>query len=99
MMFELARRILLWLPPELAHGLSLRGVRLAQRLGYTQRVVHPIYKPVELMGLKFRNRVGLDVQSVICRFVDVSFLYGEAVFTEPDEGGSTANREQVGDGP
>ena len=58
-MFELARRVLLWLPPELAHGLSLRGVQLAQRSGYTQRVVHPIYKPVELMGLKFRNRVGL----------------------------------------
>ena len=58
-MFELARRVLLWLPPELAHGLSLRGVQLAQRVGYTQRVVHPIYKPVELMGLKFRNRVGL----------------------------------------
>lgn len=58
-MFELARRILLWLPPELAHGLSLRGMELAQRVGYTQRVVHPIYKPVELLGLKFRNRVGL----------------------------------------
>jgi dihydroorotate dehydrogenase len=58
-MFELARRVLLWLPPELAHRLSLRGVQLAQRVGYTQRVVHPIYKPVELMGLKFRNRVGL----------------------------------------
>jgi dihydroorotate dehydrogenase len=59
MMFELARRILLRLPPELAHGLSLRGMELAQRVGYTQRVVHPIYKPVELLGLKFRNRVGL----------------------------------------
>jgi dihydroorotate dehydrogenase len=58
-MFELARRLLLRLPPELAHRLSLRGVELAQRFGYTQRVVHPIYKPVELLGLKFRNRVGL----------------------------------------
>ena len=58
-MFELAQRMLLRLPPELAHSLSLRGLELAQRIGYTQRIVHPIYKPVELFGLKFRNRVGL----------------------------------------
>lgn len=58
-MFEIARRMLLRLPPELAHSLSLRGMELACQVGYTQRVVHPIYKPVELLGLKFRNRVGL----------------------------------------
>ncbi len=47
------------LPPEVAHAVALRGLDIAQRTGVAQRFVHGVYQPVTVMGLKFRNRVGL----------------------------------------
>lgn len=58
-MFQLARRALLRLPPELAHALSLRGLEWAARSGVTDRLIRPVWAPVEVAGLTFRNRVGL----------------------------------------
>lgn len=60
-MYALARSILFRLDPETAHGLSLSALDAAHRLGATgvlgagQR----IDDPVEVMGLRFPNRIGL----------------------------------------
>jgi len=58
-MYATLRDTLFLLPPEFSHEAALAGMRLGQRLGITERFVHPIYHPVTVMGVKFRNRVGL----------------------------------------
>lgn len=59
-MYGLARNLLFRLPPEQAHGVSLRGLDLAHRLGLLKLVVDQVAPlPVEVMGLKFPNPVGL----------------------------------------
>jgi dihydroorotate dehydrogenase len=47
------------LPPETSHEVALAGLRIAERMQLSQRYVHGIYQPTTVMGLKFRNRVGL----------------------------------------
>ncbi len=47
------------LPPETAHTIALRALDVGCRVGATQRVVASVYQPVTVMGLKFRNRIGL----------------------------------------
>ena len=47
------------LPPETAHAIALRALDVGYRIGATQRFVTRVYQPVTVMGLKFRNRIGL----------------------------------------
>lgn len=59
-MYGLARNLLFRLPPEQAHRLTLSGLDLAHKLGLLRALtaeVKPL--PVEVMGLKFPNPVGL----------------------------------------
>ena len=60
MIYAIARPFLFALDPEAAHHLTLRKLATAQRLGLT-RWLQPSTPddPVELMGLQFRNPVGL----------------------------------------
>jgi dihydroorotate dehydrogenase len=57
--YRALRNLLFLLPPEMSHTLALRALALGERLGVTQRLVHGVYQPVSVMGLKFRNRIGL----------------------------------------
>ncbi|MDR5867627.1 quinone-dependent dihydroorotate dehydrogenase [Halomonas koreensis] len=58
-MYSLARSLLFRLEAEKAHGLALSGLDLADRLGATRALGRRVEDPVELMGLRFPNRVGL----------------------------------------
>jgi len=60
MIYPLARRLLFKLDPEVAHGVALKGLRMADKLGLS-RLLFPKFesKPVEVMGLKFSNPLGL----------------------------------------
>src|SRR6266853_4849915 len=59
-MYSLARTLLFALDPETAHDLSLRALAGAHAIG-AAHLVHPQLTddPVELMGLRFSNPVGL----------------------------------------
>ncbi len=57
--YEFLRRLMFLLPPETSHEVALTALRIAERTGLSQRYVHGIYQPTTVMGLKFRNRVGL----------------------------------------
>jgi dihydroorotate dehydrogenase len=57
--YPFLRRLMFLLPAETAHTVALTALRIAQRMGLSQRYVHSIYQPTTIMGLKFRNRVGL----------------------------------------
>ncbi|MDP2228091.1 MAG: quinone-dependent dihydroorotate dehydrogenase [Moraxellaceae bacterium] len=59
MLYSLARCLLFSLPPETAHHLSLSGISLAERLGMTGMLPAVPEQPVEVMGLRFPNPVGL----------------------------------------
>ncbi|MBB3191549.1 quinone-dependent dihydroorotate dehydrogenase [Halomonas cerina] len=59
-MYSLARSLLFRLEAEKAHGVALSALDLAQRLGVAGCVGgQRVEDPVELMGLRFPNRVGL----------------------------------------
>ncbi|MHB0776466.1 quinone-dependent dihydroorotate dehydrogenase [Halomonas sp. WWR20] len=59
-MYTLARSILFRLDPETAHGTTLTALDLAHRLGVAKALAGGASSdPVELMGLRFPNRVGL----------------------------------------
>lgn len=60
-MYPQARSLLFRLDPETAHGVTLRGLALAHRLGLASRLAGGarIDDPIEVMGLRFPNRVGL----------------------------------------
>ncbi len=59
-MYSLARSLLFRLDAETAHGVTLKGLDLAGRLGLAKRLGGGrVEDPVELMGLRFPNRVGL----------------------------------------
>ncbi|TDB03008.1 quinone-dependent dihydroorotate dehydrogenase [Halomonas marinisediminis] len=59
-MYSLARSLLFRLDAETAHGVALKGLDLANRLGVAARLGgERVEHPVELMGLRFPNRVGL----------------------------------------
>lgn len=59
--YPLARSGLFRLDAEVAHHLSMRGLRLAERSGLLGLLADSdeFHSPVEVMGLKFPNRVGL----------------------------------------
>ncbi|MGJ7457223.1 quinone-dependent dihydroorotate dehydrogenase [Halomonas sp. MA07-2] len=59
-MYSLARSLLFRLDAETAHGVALKGLDLAGHLGLAGRLGGGrVEDPVELMGLRFPNRVGL----------------------------------------
>ena len=62
-MYPLFRRMLFQLDPEAAHGLTLHSIGLAGRLAPTRWLLEGMFttpeKPVEVLGLRFRNAVGL----------------------------------------
>ena len=57
--YEFLRRLMFLLPPETSHEVALTALRIAERSRLSQRYIHGIYQPTTVMGLKFRNRVGL----------------------------------------
>ena len=58
--YALIRPLLFRLDPEVAHRLTLSGLRLAHAVGLTSAYAGPsVGDPVELLGLRFANRVGL----------------------------------------
>ncbi|UYG06425.1 quinone-dependent dihydroorotate dehydrogenase [Halomonas sp. M4R1S46] len=59
-MYSLARSLLFRLDAEKAHSVALSALDLAERLGLSGRLAGGrVEDPVELMGLRFPNRVGL----------------------------------------
>lgn len=58
--YELIRPLLFALPPELSHRVALSSLDLAAATNLLRHFVpETVEAPVECMGLKFRNRVGL----------------------------------------
>lgn len=59
--YPLARSILFKLDAERAHHLSMAGMRFAERMGILEGLAgsFPPSEPVDCMGLRFPNRVGL----------------------------------------
>ncbi|WP_346797437.1 quinone-dependent dihydroorotate dehydrogenase [Halomonas sp. Bachu 37] len=59
-MYSLARSLLFRLDPETSHGLTLTTLERSYRFGLLPRLMgKAVDDPVELMGLRFSNRVGL----------------------------------------
>lgn len=59
-LYKLAKSFLFCLDPETAHGLTLAGLRMAERLHTLPLVAGKrVEDPVTVMGLRFPNRVGL----------------------------------------
>lgn len=59
-MYAFARSLLFRLDPETAHGIALGALDSLHRVKSVKRLVgKPVDDPVELMGLRFANRVGL----------------------------------------
>ncbi len=59
-LYQLAKKFLFQLQPETAHYFSLSALRMANRLCMLPLVMgRPVEDPVEVMGLRFPNRVGL----------------------------------------
>lgn len=59
-MYNLARTLLFKMDPESAHHLTLAGLSLVERLGLIRLLAaRPVDNPVEVMGLRFPNPVGL----------------------------------------
>lgn len=57
-MYSLLRPLLFSLPPEVAHAVTLTGLRWSERLGLV-RAAQMVEQPVRVMGLEFPNRIGL----------------------------------------
>ena len=59
--YPLARKILFSLDAEVAHHTSMAGLRFAENTGLLKLLSKPFpeSEPIELMGLKFPNRIGL----------------------------------------
>ncbi|GAB3477613.1 quinone-dependent dihydroorotate dehydrogenase [Marinomonas epiphytica] len=59
-MYNLARSLLFKLDPEVSHDLSMDLLAASSRLGVTKLLNNlPVTQPVDVMGLKFPNAVGL----------------------------------------
>ncbi|MCX4028980.1 quinone-dependent dihydroorotate dehydrogenase [Endozoicomonas sp. SM1973] len=59
-MYQLVRQLLFKFSAETSHELGLDMIGAGERLGLTQRFIKPIpEQPVEVMGLRFPNPVGL----------------------------------------
>ncbi len=59
-MYPIARSLLFRLDPETTHGMALSALDALHKVGGIQRLYgEPVSDPIELMGLRFPNRVGL----------------------------------------
>ena len=59
-MYPIARSLLFRLDPETTHGMALNALDALHKVGGIQRLYgEPVSDPIELMGLRFPNRVGL----------------------------------------
>ncbi|MCZ0927061.1 quinone-dependent dihydroorotate dehydrogenase [Halomonas janggokensis] len=59
-MYALARSLFFRIDPETSHGMALGALDALHRVGGVKRLMGPpVDDPVELMGLRFANRVGL----------------------------------------
>lgn len=59
-MYSLFRNLLFTLPPEISHELSLDLLSAAEHLRAIPALLpDPVFDPVEVMGIRFPNRVGL----------------------------------------
>lgn len=59
-MYALARSLLFRIDPETSHGMALGALDALHRVGGVNRLMGtPVEDPIELMGLRFTNRVGL----------------------------------------
>lgn len=58
-MYDLARKLLFCLPPELSHEVAMDCLGAAYRTGILQLLGTSYAQPVEVMGLQFSNPVGL----------------------------------------
>ncbi len=59
-MYRLIRELLFALPPEISHHVALVGLSVLERYGLSERLFGAVPgSEVELLGLKFRNPVGL----------------------------------------
>ena len=60
LLYKIARRILFSMNPETAHAVTLANLDWAVNFGVTNLITHmPDDDPVEVMGLRFPNTVGL----------------------------------------
>lgn len=62
MVYRVARKVLFGLPPEVAHRVTLAGLHAARAVGgarWVERWTRAEDRPVEALGLVFRNPVGL----------------------------------------
>ncbi len=59
MLYSLARKLLFSLPTETSHYFALDSMALGQKLHITPCVLPQPQQPVDLLGLRFRNPVGL----------------------------------------
>lgn len=59
MFYKVARQVLFSLPTEASHHLSLRAIDLGYRFGVTRCLLPKLDAPVQLLGLTFKNPVGL----------------------------------------
>ncbi|MBL4608862.1 MAG: quinone-dependent dihydroorotate dehydrogenase [Pseudomonadales bacterium] len=58
-MYQFARKALFHLDPEKAHHLALKSIRYSDKLTLSQHIFDSLASPVTVMGLEFRNPVGL----------------------------------------
>ncbi|HYM35704.1 MAG TPA: quinone-dependent dihydroorotate dehydrogenase [Steroidobacteraceae bacterium] len=58
-LYRFIRPLLFALSPELAHSATLAGLKLAHRVGLLPNASTPKSSPIELLSLKFPNRLGL----------------------------------------
>ena len=60
MKYDLLQKLLFLLPAEASHHLSLQSIALMEQLNLSSLVANdPVLDPLELMGIRFPNRVGL----------------------------------------
>lgn len=58
-MFQALRPILFSLPTETSHAVALNGLDIASSLHLPLQKAMPAVKPIEVMGIRFPNRIGL----------------------------------------
>ena len=58
-LYQIAKPLLFQLDAERAHDITLKGLKLSEKLGLLKFTRRPICQPREVMGLSFPNPVGL----------------------------------------
>ena len=74
MLYQLAKRVLFCMDPETAHSVIMSNLDWAVNLGVTKLVTRdPVEDPIEVMGLRFPNTIGLAAGMGV-----YGFWYGHA---------------------